>query len=148
MFDAIRKKLEGVFVAQWAALGGGVKYALPNVAFKQPEGPAAEFVRLSILAAGGELKSIGRKQREEQSGIVMVQIFTPKNKGTKRSRQIADWTAPIFRYKQFREDDITITFHDAPELRDVGERTDFFQQNLVMPYRATKIFAVAQGVST
>lgn len=144
MFEQITQKLETVFKAEWATAGGGVKVKYANVPFKQPKGDGAEFISFTVISGEGDLGSIGTKKREAQFGMVVIQIFTPKNKGSKRSKQISDWAAPIFRYQQFRHDGVEITFHQAPRLQTAGERADFFQENLIMPFKAIKLFTVTQ----
>lgn len=144
MFDEVRQVLESTFKTSWASLGGGVKVAYHNVAFVQPTGDGAEFARLTIAMGDGSLMSLGTKKREEQFGLVILQIFTPKNKGSHRSRVIADYAAPIFRYKHFRQGSVEVRFHQAPRIVTAEERADFFQENLQMPFRASQIFTVTQ----
>lgn len=142
MFEEISQKLESDFKAAWVDVGGGVKVKYVNVPFAQPKGDGAEFISFTVVGGDGELGSIGSLKREAQFGMVVIQIFTPKNKGTKRSKQLGDYAAAIFRYQQVRQGDVEITFHQAPRLQTTGDRADFFQENLIMPFRAIKLFTV------
>lgn len=129
--------LESTFATGWAASGVAVAY--PNVPFKQPPD---EFVRFSILAGMSEQISLGESKLERRFGVVVVQIFTPKNSGNLRANELADAAASIFRYKQLVNAGAGLTVNmRAPNTVPAGSRPDYYQVNMTVPFEANAYFS-------
>lgn len=142
MFSEIRASIEGTFKDGWPTASTNVPYAFENVAFKQPA--SKRFVRLTVRFGRPYHLTIGSKRVPRQPGVAIVQIFTPKNwtKGNADSRNLADIAKSLFEFQQFRQDAITIHFMDPGELHTVGERNNFFQENLSLHFEAHEVVTV------
>lgn len=166
MNEEISKLIESLFKTQWDAItptAPAMKYE--NVSFVQPT--SGEWATMTIIPGSSTQISMGSQKVERQLGIVIFQIFTPKNSGTRRAKVIEDLIAGIFRYKMFSiahdgtiatnvngmvitvvnpdliaSSDVssTILFR-SPEPIAVGDRIDFYQQNLKVPFQADKLFS-------
>lgn len=110
----------------------------PNVPWKQPD--SGEWISFKLIPGDGEQKSLGSSKLERQFGLVMVQVFVPKNKGTRRAYVLGDAVGAIFRYQTVARDGVSVEFL-TPELADVSERADTYQTNVKVPYRADKLFS-------
>ncbi len=130
MFDNVRKNVERRFAAQWPGLSTNVPYAFENTPVKNAQ--PKEFVRVSLRFGRPVNFTIGTRRIPQHPAILMIQIFTDKLKGSARSAKLADFAKSIFEFTQQKESGVTIDFTDPGELQDVGERTDYFQQNLIM----------------
>lgn len=137
MFATVAKLIETRFKTGWEAVYSTIPIRFKNVPWKQPTG--GEWVSLSIIPGDGRQASLGSGKLERQLGIVVVQIFTPKNTGSRRSYDLADAAATILRYQTLSEAGVNVILR-APELANVGERMDNLQDNLKIPFQAEKIF--------
>ncbi len=140
IFEITRKLLETAFKTYWAANVASVPLTFDNTPFAQPAN--SEWVRFTILPGAGVQASIGGAPREFQTGIVVVQIFTAKNTGTRRASVLADFVAKGLRYRQMQASGIVVDA-EAPQGVPVGDRTDIYQTNVQVRFRAQHIAAVA-----
>lgn len=140
MFALIRKSIESTFAAGWPTASEDTPYCFDNVPLKQTD--PKRFVRLSIRLGRPVNHTIGTKRVPKMPGVVMIQIFTPKNAGNEASKALADIATGLFEYRQFREGGVTITFEDPGELQPTGVRTDFYQENLILRFLAHEVVTV------
>ncbi len=109
----------------------------PNVPWKQPT--AGEWIALKIVPGDGMQASLGQTKLSRQLGLVMVQVFTPKNSGTRRALDLADLIGSIFRHQTKTSSDVSVIFRE-PQMGDVGERMDNFQTNVQIPFQGERIY--------
>lgn len=139
MFALTSKICETRLKTGWtASAASAVSIRWPNVPWKQPT--SGEWISFHLLPGDGEQASLGSSKLERQFGLVMVQIFTPKNKGTRRALDLADIVGGIFRYRTETDSGVNVIFR-APQMADVAERADQYQTNVKMEYQAEKVFS-------
>lgn len=142
MFEATAKVLEVRFKARNdAQVSPAAPFPVkwPNTPWKQPT--SGEWVTPTIVPGSGRQDSLGSPTLERQLGLLMVQIFVPKNSGDRRARAIADVISDWFRYQTFKDDPTgTNVILRAPELIKVGEKNDVYQLNLNIPFQAERLF--------
>lgn len=136
IIETTRKLLETQFTTYWSANGGGVPIAWENAPFQQPS--AGTWVMFSIRFASAEQASLGSKPLEFQHGLIFVQIFTPKDSGTRTAAQLSDKVAAALRYQQFKEGGVTVDTYSAGPV-PVGERNDYYQLNVSIGFRAQQV---------
>ena len=134
MFEEIRKSIETRFSAQWPGASANTPFVFENAPVKNPQ--PKTFVRVTIHLGQPVNSTIGRIRSPRHPGFLMLQIFTPKNTGNAASRKLADAGKALFEFKQFVEGTVQIHFYAPGELQTVGERTDFFQENLMLRFEA------------
>lgn len=137
-YDAIRQILITRFQAAWLNEAEDAPY-LPtqqeNVNFTQPEGEP--WCRLSIMFGNTEDASVGTTH-QRTTGILYLQIFAPKQGGTKSIQQAADKLASIFDHWQYDADGWDIECRRV-QLTTVGENKDgWYQKNATLTFRADK----------
>jgi hypothetical protein len=143
VYEISRKLLETAFKTYWEA----ITPALPpiqfeNAPFAQPA--AGEWIRFTVRFGSGQQASLGSTPLEFQNGQVIVQIFTPKNGGSRRAAVLADLVAAGLRYRQMNDATTGVVVDAfAPEMVPVGERSDSYQENVRVTFRAQHIAAVA-----
>lgn len=139
MFATTSKICETRLKTGWeAAAASTVAIRWPNVPWRQPD--AGEWISFKLIPGDGEQASLGSGKLERQYGLVMVQVFTPKNKGTRRALVLADIIGDIFRYRTETDSSVSVIFR-APQMADVEERADQYQTNVKIEYQAEKIFS-------
>jgi len=136
MFDTIRKIIESRFQAQWPGLSSSVAHTFE--ALPEPENKT-EWVRLSVRLASGERTNIGKPVNERQTGLVYLQIFAERNKGTKRTNEMADWFGSIFRDAQVVDSGVEVSFF-TPEKGGTVERDEYLQTLVTVRFEADKVF--------
>ncbi len=134
VFSKSRQILESTFATAWA---NTTPVAYDNAPFKQPAD--GRFVRVTMVRGDSEQLNLGSVKGERQHGVMMIQIFAPKNTGTATAEDLADQAAEIFRMKQFMQDPVTVNCRN-PKQNQVGSRADFYQLNLVVPFEADGFF--------
>lgn len=139
MFAVTSKICETRLKTGWtASAASAVTIRWPNVPWRQPD--TGEWISFKVIPGDGEQASLGSGKLERQFGLVVVQVFTPKNKGTRRALVLADIIGDIFRYRTESDSDVKVIFR-APQMADVGERADQYQTNVKVEYQAEKIFS-------
>ena len=132
----IRKTIEVFFKAQWALQAQTPEVKWPNVKFSPVEGAA--FVAISILPAIHTREAItgARANGQEQTGIVVVQVFTPENEGMAEDEILVDQIDDIFNEQTT---DITagdpIVFGVATPLEIGNDGNGYHQTNVDVPYK-------------
>lgn len=138
MFATSAKLIETAFKAGWESAVPTVPIRFDNIPWKQPA--AGEWVDLSIIWGDGRQDSLGSGKLERQLGLVVVQVFTPKGVGSRRSLALCDSASAILRYQTLSESGVSVILR-APSLTDVGERKDAKQDNVRFPFQSEKIFS-------
>lgn len=113
-WDAIERRMN----ANWS----GSAFKFDNVPFDYPK---EKYVALTVLFGDGFQASLGDTPFFRQVGVIMLQIFVPKEIGTKDIGTLADKFRQIFNHKQF-EGIITRTVSGP---RFVGETRGWIQYN-------------------
>lgn len=94
------------------------------------------------MFGAGIQASIGSAPLEFISGVVMVQVFTPKQSGSRRSTAICDLVANGLRYRQLVDNGIVVDFR-APMITGPGEGVDSYQRMVSVEFRVNHVTAVA-----
>lgn len=130
-----RAAIENRFSVAWAATTL-VKYE--NVEFQEPQNTS--WVALTIINAGGVPLSLSVGETERHEGIIIVQIFTPKDKGTQTGRALADTVSAIFRMVKFSSGDSGTIICKVPSIATVGVREGWHQINMRIPFTRLKAY--------
>jgi hypothetical protein len=72
----------------------GLNIAWPNKAFTTPSGQI--FVEFNLVDRGVTRHGLGRSFFKRHNGTMQIDIYTPQDQGTKRSRQLADYWALLY----------------------------------------------------
>lgn len=124
--DAIA--IETRFNTEFAAVRPSVPIAYDNVDFDPATSAANDpFVKLTILPASQALAGMAGRYR--CTGIVIVQVFTPRGEGTGEAYAIVSDIVEIFR--GVRADGV---LYRDPRFFRVGESDRYFQVNVQIPY--------------
>lgn len=135
MFAEIEKILQTKFAQAWATRTP-IKY--PDVAFAVPESQI--FVCMNISFGVSVQMSIGRGRKiERQFGVVVIECFGPANTGKRPVKELADYAATALRFKQFKQDGVTIDCQ-AAQFRDVSSGSKFVQGNVIVDFQADAFF--------
>lgn len=134
-YEQERKDIETRFKTQWAALGRSESIAFEGVPF---DGKAASlpYVALFIRPADADQVSLGPNPVYRHPGVVIVQCFTPRDKGMKLGMQLADAAASVFR--GWRQGGLRFR---APSVTPVGEEEDRLHVNMTAAYVRDQVFA-------
>lgn len=92
-FDTERQNIEARLKANWTT----TPIAYPNVPFEKPDNSA--WVRLNIINGASNYHTMSNGIR--RAGVIVVQIFTPINTGTKTIKGYADTILGIFQNAEF-----------------------------------------------
>lgn len=85
------------------------------------------WVRCTVRFEESENAAMGRRVREH--GLVIVQVFAPKGRGTGRILTLAESARDIFQNQTFGQ----LTFY-AGSLVQVGPRDQYIQNNVQIPF--------------
>ena len=129
-----RAAIEGRFQAQWALTAHS---AVPVIYENGPEKPPSDdaHAMLYILNGAGQQVSLGTSPVDRYSGVIVVQLFVPKQEGTVEIRQMADAVETIFKRKQFASGaggSIRCRLAEAGTVPNPGY---FHQMNVSIPYQ-------------
>ncbi len=101
-----RRTIEERWLTKWVVDGGAdplTPTQFENVPFEVGDEPNANngdsWVRLVVRHGEGRQASLGSPgaNKFRQGGVVMIQIFSPANKGTKTIRELGDAAVAAFR---------------------------------------------------
>lgn len=120
-FAAERQSIEERLFDNWLT----TPIAYDNVDFDPPN--ASEWVRLSILNGSSTFTTMADNKRH--TGVIIVQLFGPKNNGTATLRGYADAISAIFSGVKF--DDVDC---DVASLSTVRTDKNWLQMNVSIPY--------------
>ena len=129
-FEQIRQAIEGR-MAQWAdapiAFDG-----VPNSPALQAAIDAKDpWVRLTIQHGSSLTAYIGDGPKARRTGLVMLQVFTAENKGSRPAAVLAD---SIAAHLEFYQDGQLET--QAASVQRVGPSNGWYQYNVSLPFRA------------
>lgn len=129
-YGAIRAIVTEMLKTGW---GNRTAVRWPNTAFKQPKD--ADWIVLTVQFGRGGQQSIGAtpKNIERVPGLVIIQIFTKKDGGVADAEGHVDKIRDIFQAKQTIKYGANCTFLTC-QLPAVGERADFLQTNVNIPF--------------
>ncbi|MEO1943429.1 MAG: phage tail terminator-like protein [Candidatus Thioglobus sp.] len=120
-FAAERASIEGRLSSNWTTTA----IAYDNVDFDAVTG--VEWIRLTILPAETNYRALEAKKRF--NGIISIQIFSPRNKGTATIRTYADTLSGIFVDQKF--DDVVCR---SASITSVAQLSEWHQINLNIPF--------------
>lgn len=135
-FEAERKLVESHFKLSWQG-SAPVKYE--NVEFKEPTNQT--WVALFINPGMGFQASLNPSPTHRIPGVIIVQVFTPKDTGTAQARKLADTAADIFRRLVLTDPAAGKLVCRTPTLRPVGVEQGWYQMNVVIPYYRDVIYS-------
>lgn len=124
-FISESQALHAYFSGTW---GETTPVQYENVDFNPVEGQ--EWVRFLIINGTGFASSIGGMSHRYPSQVV-VEIFTPKNTGPKRSKELAEIVSDMFIDNQFTNPSMTFR---TPYIINVGTVDNWHQINVICPF--------------
>lgn len=102
-----------------------------NIAYNE----MTEFIRVTILSGPREQASLGcNNNTYRTTGVVIIQVFTPKNTGTKRALDIVDMLIAFLQSKVIG----TVNFK-TPYISFQNIVDSFYQVNLNCPFYVDNI---------
>lgn len=104
--DLERSRIFSHFQSLWNSGDGPI--AVPNQPFTTPTN--SMYVVLNIVERGSFRKSLGSHFFKRHMQTLQIDIYTPADQGTKKSRQLADTIEPIYQ-------DLTLILSDNEALR-------------------------------
>ncbi len=122
-----RASIEGRLNTNWTT----TSIAYDNVDFDPPDNTA--WVRLSILNGASGYRALEAKKRH--TGVIVLQIFGPKNQGSNTLRGYADTLAGVFEDAIF--DDVVCraaSVTPVAQAKEDSNRTEWYQLNVTIPY--------------
>ena len=120
-FENERLAIENRFEKFWIY----TTVAWENVEFNTPNNEG--WARLNILNGAGNYKGINNQIRH--TGIIVIQIFVPRNTGTSTIRQYADYASSIFNGGKFND-----VVCDVASIETIGADDIWHQVNVNIPY--------------
>lgn len=124
-------------VNTWATTysGGAVPIAFDNRPFVEPS-PKSHWVRVVVREAAGIRTDLdATAPRIRNPGVVIVQVFTPKNIGSRKARELASSVAD---YLEVRT--VSGILFRAAEVRAIGEvEKEYWQVNVTVPFHWNRI---------
>ena len=120
-FGNERLAIENRFKSHWSA----TTVAWENVSFDIPNN--TEWVRFTILNGSSAYRAINNLKRH--TGLIVVQIFAPRDTGTSTIRKYADIVTSIFDGKEFSD-----VVCDVANIETVGTDDIWHQVNVTIPY--------------
>mgnify|MGYP006409817341 CR=1 FL=1 len=120
-FEKERLAIENRFSEYWTY----TPVAWENVEFDTPNNEG--WVRLNILNGEGDYRAINKLKRH--TGIIVVQIFVPRDTGTSTIRQYADYASSIFDGRKFND-----VVCGVGSIETIGADDIWYQVNVTIPY--------------
>ena len=120
-YDTDRIAIESRFKTIW---GNTTAIAWDNIDFNPSDD--TEWVRIAIVPGEEQFVSMGKMRKV---GVIIIQIFVPEFKGSKRSNELIDLTTKTWRNKEFsgiRCREITVN--------RLGQSNGWFQTNVSIPF--------------
>lgn len=131
-YETEREAIVKMVTSVWDSAADG-KVVFENQEFKETQGV---FSTLAILNGAANRASMGGEFTMYRStGVVEINIYAPKNTGTKKSREIAQKFADIYRDKVVHTTDGDVITFRVPELRLSGHVNDMHRHVLTCKYR-------------
>ena len=124
-FSTVTRDIESRLVSNWATTVIDIN---TNADFTPPPYDTA-YVKLRLFNEQTQRKNVGNPGLHRTMGTIIVQVFTPKNTGTRTGQEYAETIGAIFRDQQFSG----ITCREA-HVEDVGEYEGRWQTNVIIPF--------------
>jgi len=129
-FEQIRIAIESR-MAQWDSVPVAYDGVPNSPALTQAMAAKSSWVRLTIQHGASFTAGIGSDPCVRRSGLVMLQIFTPINSGSRPAAMLADSLAQHWEYWQ--QGNIET---QAASVQRVGQDDDYYQYNVSLSFRA------------
>jgi hypothetical protein len=129
-FTEIRLAIEKL-LAGWVEHPVAFDGTLPPDELKAAQEGLQPWVRLTIQHGDSFTAGLSDKPCVRRTGLVMVQIFTADDQGSREAYQIADSLATLLQYH--RDGDLETL---AASMQRVGPRDGWYQLNIQCPFRA------------
>lgn len=162
MFEDCAKLAEAYLKANWTDAACPIRFE--NTPFEQPQ--TGVWVAFAVLPSLGRRQSLGPSHVERQFGLLSFQFFDKKDAGSRATKKRADAAADIFREVRIKANGSGQLLDEGgqpildeggnpvmaevsqglsfitrtPQLVPMGERVDYFQQNMTVPFVADAIF--------
>lgn len=142
VFEPVRELLEQTFKNGWVT---GASERTPikwdNAPFAQPANSA--WVSFNVRWGTGQQVSIGPATRrlERHVGVIIIQVFTPKNGGTKVMDDHCDFAANLMRMQTIVDAVAGIEIEiRSPTRSFAGEEKELRQDNLSIEFQVDSFF--------
>ena len=132
-FEDERVAIEQRFHDNWTA----TPIVWGNVTFKEQTAP---YVALFILDGEGRQASLGTVALRRWDGLIVVQVFTVEDTGTKLGRTYADTIGAIFDRAEFSYANSGLIRCRVPSVATVGVQNGWFQHNVSVPFIRDKVY--------
>ncbi len=124
MFAEVSQAIEERMDTQWTALYPSIDVFYQNTGQKASDGTT--YLSLDILYGEAERKNIGVSYRNHRlKGFINVNVFVPRNTGSRTALGYADSVAGIFRDQNF--DGVTCL---SPSVRELDQNKSWLQVNI------------------
>jgi hypothetical protein len=120
-FENERLTIENRFKEYWT----DTPVAWENVSFDMPNNSG--WTRLTVLNGSSGYRAINNLKRH--SGLIVVQIFVPRDTGTSTIRKYADTVTSIFDGRKFSD-----VVCDVASIETIGTDDIWHQMNVTIPY--------------
>jgi hypothetical protein len=134
-FETAYNEILAEFKTAWDTTGFTALW--PNVEGQKPPTETA-WARVEVIwgvGLQGSLSNQEGKQLQDQTGTVIVQVFTPTGEGLTQNNQLAKIVANAFRRKATPSQ---VWFRNV-RLNRVGPSGNFFQQNVSADFTFTEL---------
>ena len=127
-FEALRASIETKFALEW---GVTTEIAWENISYEPDNAP---WVRLTVGTGVGYTLGIdGTLPTVRDTGVIMLQIFTPEGTGTKVNKELLDTALPIYEHTRF--DGILVY---TATVTQAGISNGWYQTNVTFPFRRVR----------
>lgn len=123
MFDRISQILEEKLQASWTLS----EIAWANMSYIPKQD--VPFIRQSITQTTSDRINVGDVGLYRDYGLMIIQVFTPRRKGTRENAVLASSVAALFR--EYSHDGL---YCGAPFVEVVGESKEWYQSNVIVDY--------------
>ncbi|MEE9140767.1 MAG: phage tail terminator-like protein [Alphaproteobacteria bacterium] len=131
-FAATANVIRSRFATEFATARPTVPIHYDNVAGDPPA--ASSWVRLTVVEGDSFQVAMGSTRRFRDTGVAIVQVFTPLGSGDGEAREIADDVQGIFK-------GLTVSgvVFRKPRAARIGPDGRFYQVNVTIPFQADEI---------
>lgn len=126
-YEQKRKDIQAFFIDNITIIDEE-KIAWDNVGFTIPQ-DASTWIRFSIQNVDSNFASIGPSKIARRTGIVFIQVFSPKDSTTEESEFIVDEVVTIFENNLLSE----VNFR-SPSVKEIGVNSGWYQINISVPF--------------
>ena len=122
LFDQSRYDIENLLSTSWTE----TPVQIDNEPFDED---TEEYIYPIVLDGSSDQISLGPNAAHRRVGVLIIQIFVPKNTGTLRVKVLADMLSVLFKELKLN----SIQF-ESPTLVRVGQNHRYHQENFQVPY--------------